>query len=151
MKTFENKQARFDFHILETKEVGVMLKGWEIKAIRSGHLSLTGGWVRCVQGRWLWFGEITPLEQASTHVKPEPWTTRALLMKKEESQKWLGKVVERGMTVVPLRGYFVNGRFKMEIALAKGKKEFDKRASAKSSDADREAQKAMKKAAKAPV
>lgn len=143
-KTFENRKATFDYHILERMEVGVALEGWEIKAIRAGRLSLVGGWVRPRGTQWNWFGEINPLEQASTHVKPIPSKERRILMSSTESKRWLGKVQERGLTVVPLRGYFKGRWFKLEIGLARGKKDADKREAIKEADVKRDLGRLMK-------
>lgn len=143
-KTFENRKARHDFTIVETLEVGVMLKGWEVKAIRAARLNMKGGWVRETPNGWVWFSEITALEQASTHVTPTAWDERKILMSKAQGAKWQAKVKERGFTVVPLRGYFKGPWFKLEIALAKGKQEQDKRASEKDATTKKEVAQAMK-------
>jgi SsrA-binding protein len=145
--TFENRKARHDYDILERREVGVMLTGWEVKAIRAGQLHLNEGWVRPKGDAWYWFGEITPLLQASTHVKAESWAERKLLMNRQESAKWRGKVVERGLTVVPLKGYFKGRFFKLEIALVRGRNQHDKRHALKNADTKRDVELAMKKQA----
>lgn len=143
-KTFENRKVNHDYHIIETLEVGVMLRGWEVKAIRAARLNMKGGWVRPMDSGWMWFSEITPLEQASTHVVPKAWDERKLLLSKHQGEKWLGKVKERGYTVVPLRGYFKGPWFKLEIALVKGKQEQDKRAADKENSNKKEVLSAMK-------
>jgi SsrA-binding protein len=135
---FKNRKASYDFQIFERMEVGVMLKGWEIKAIRAGRMSLAGSWVKKVDSKWVWNSEITPLEQASTHCENKAIDNRTLLMKRTESDKWSAKVKEKGYTVIPLSGYFKGAWFKLEIGLAKGKQEHDKRNSEKESDAKKE-------------
>jgi SsrA-binding protein len=147
-KTFENRKAFYDYHVLEKMEVGVALEGWEIKAIRAGRMSLAGSWVRPSGTQWNWFGEINPLEQASTHVKAVPWKERRVLMSTSESKKWMGKVQERGLTVVPLRGYFKGRWFKLELGLVRGKNDMDKRQTIKDADAKKDVSRAMKVALK---
>jgi SsrA-binding protein len=136
--TFQNKKATHEYHILERKEVGVMLLGWEIKAIRAGKLSLNKGWVRYMDDGWKWWSEITPLKEASTHAIATPWRERTLLLKKRESSNWAARVQERGLTIVPRSGSFSGRWFKLEIALVRGKKEYDKRETLKKADVEKE-------------
>lgn len=143
--TFENKKAYHDYHVLDTIEAGVVLRGWEIKAIRAGRLSLKSSWIRPFGNTVQWLSEITPLEQACSYTKPTSSDSRPLLLHKKEALKWIGKVNQNGLTIVPLKGYFSKGRFKLLIGLVRGKKEYDKREASKKADADREAANAMKK------
>lgn len=143
--TFENKKAFHDYHVLETLEAGVVLQGWEVKAIRAGRLNLKSTWIRPIGNTLQWLSEITPLEQTCAFTNPKSNDSRSLLLHKKEAMKWLGKVSENGLTIVPLKGYFSRGRFKLLIGLVRGKKEYDKREAYKKADAEREASNAMKK------
>lgn len=143
--TFENKKAFHDYHVIETLEAGVVLKGWEVKSIRDGRLNLKSSWIRPIGNTLQWLSEINPLEQACAYTKPKSSDARTLLLHKKEAAKWVGKVSENGLTIVPLKGYFNRGRFKLLIGLVRGKKEYDKREAYKKADAEREAANAMKK------
>jgi SsrA-binding protein len=135
----ENRRARFEYHIEETYEAGVVLAGWEIKAIRAGQVQLTDGYVVIRDGELYLIGcRINALRSASTHVSPEPDRTKKLLMKKDEIRRLVGKVEQRGFTLVPLNLHYKGGRVKVEIALAKGKAQHDKRETEKQRDWDRE-------------
>ncbi|MBL8329681.1 MAG: SsrA-binding protein SmpB [Rubrivivax sp.] len=135
----ENRRARFDYHIDETYEAGLVLSGWEIKAIRAGQVQLTDGYVVIRDGELYLIGcRINALRSASTHVQPEPDRTKKLLMHKEEIRRLIGKVEQRGFTLVPLNLHYKGGRVKASIALAKGKAQHDKRESEKQKDWDRE-------------
>jgi SsrA-binding protein len=135
----ENRRARFDYHIEERYEAGVVLAGWEIKAIRAGQVQLTDGYVVIRNGELFLIGcRINALRSASTHVVPEPDRTKKLLMHKDEIRRLIGKVEQRGHTLVPLNLHFKGGRVKAEIALAKGKAQHDKRETEKQRDWDRE-------------
>jgi SsrA-binding protein len=135
----ENRRARFDYHISERYEAGVVLVGWEIKAVRAGQVQLTDGYVVVKGGELFLIGcRINALRSASTHVNPEADRTRKLLLHKEEIKRLIGKVEQKGFTLVPLDLHYKGGRVKAEIALAKGKAEHDKRDSEKQKDWDRE-------------
>ncbi len=135
----ENRRARYDYHIEERHEAGVVLSGWEIKAIRAGHVQLTDGYVVIKGGELYLIGcRINALRSASTHVLPEPDRTKKLLMHKDEIRRLVGKVEQRGFTLVPLNLHYKGGLVKVEIALAKGKAQHDKRETEKSRDWDRE-------------
>jgi SsrA-binding protein len=139
MSIAENRRARFEYHIEERHEAGMVLSGWEIKAIRAGQVQLSDGYVVIRDGElWLIGCRINPLGSASTHVKPEADRTKKLLMHKEEIRRLIGKVEQRGFTLVPINLHFKGGVVKAEIALAKGKAEHDKRNTEKQRDWDRE-------------
>ena len=135
----ENRRARYDYHIEERYEAGMVLTGWEIKAIRAGQVQLTDGYVVIKQGELYLIGcRINALRSASTHVNPEADRTKKLLMHKAEIRRLIGKVEQRGFTLVPLNLHYKGGRVKAELALAKGKAEHDKRNAEKDRDWQRE-------------
>lgn len=141
----ENRRARFDYHIEERYEAGIVLEGWEIKAIRAGQVQLTDGYVVIRDGELHLIGcRINPLRSASTHVQPEPDRTRKLLMHKDEIRRLVGKVEQRGYTLVPLNLHYKGGRVKVELALAKGKALHDKRETEKNRDWEREKARLMR-------
>jgi SsrA-binding protein len=134
-----NRRARHDYFIDERYEAGLALLGWEVKALRAGRLQLAEGYV-LMKGdeAWLLGSHITPLTSASTHVVADPTRTRKLLLKRREIDHLVGAVERKGHTLVPLAMYWKNGRAKLEIGLARGKKEHDKRATEKDRDWQRE-------------
>ena len=139
MSIAENRRARFDYQIEERFEAGVVLTGWEIKAIRAGQVQLTDGYVVIRDGELHLIGcRINALASASTHVKAEPDRTKKLLMHKAEIRRLIGKVEQKGFTLVPMKLYFKGGLVKVEIALAKGKAQHDKRNTEKKRDWERE-------------
>jgi len=139
MSIAENRRARYDYHIEEKFEAGVVLSGWEIKAIRAGQVQLTDGYVLIKNGELFLIGcRINALRSASTHVSPEADRTKKLLMHKAEIKRLVGKVEQRGFTLVPLNLHYKGGRVKADIALAKGKAEHDKRNTEKQRDWERE-------------
>lgn len=139
MAIAENKKARFNYHLEERHEAGMVLEGWEVKAIRAGQVQLTDGYVVIKDGELFLIGcRINPLREASTHVHPQAERTRKLLMKREEIRRLIGKVEQKGFTLVPLDLHYKGGRVKAEIALAKGKAEHDKRETEKKRDWERE-------------
>ncbi|MBI3350381.1 MAG: SsrA-binding protein SmpB [Burkholderiales bacterium] len=139
MSIAENRRARYDYHIEEQFEAGVVLSGWEIKAIRAGQVQLTDGYVLIKNGELFLIGcRINALRSASTHVSPEADRTKKLLMHKAEIKRLVGKVEQRGFTLVPLNLHYKGGRVKADIALAKGKAEHDKRNTEKQRDWERE-------------
>jgi SsrA-binding protein len=139
MSIAENRRAHFDYHIEDRFEAGVVLQGWEIKSIRSGQVQLTDGYVLIRNGELFLIGcRISPLRTVNTHAVPEAERTRKLLMHKAEIRRLIGKVERRGFTIVPLNLHFKDGRVKVDIALAKGKAQYDKRESAKNKDWERE-------------
>jgi SsrA-binding protein len=135
----ENRRARFEYHIEEEYECGVVLSGWEVKAIRSGQIQLTDGYVVIKNGElWLIGCRINALRSASTHVSPEADRTKKLLMNKEEIRRLIGKVEQRGFTLVVLELHWKGSYVKATVALAKGKAQHDKRETEKKRDWDRE-------------
>jgi len=145
MSIADNRRARYDYHIEETFEAGIVLTGWEIKAIRAGQVQLTDGYVLVRDGELHLIGcRINALRSASTHVLPEPDRTKKLLMHKDQIRRLIGKVEQRGFTLVPLNLHYKGGRVKVEIALAKGKAEHDKRDTIKDREGKREIERAMK-------
>ena len=140
----ENRKARHDFHLLESFEAGVALMGTEVKAIREGRVNLRDSFARVEDGEvFLYNVNISPYSHRG-YADHEPLRRRKLLLHRQEIRKLIGKTVERGMTLVPTRLYFKNGRVKVELCLAKGKKEFDKRETIKRREADRETRAAVK-------
>jgi SsrA-binding protein len=135
----ENRRARFEYHVEERFETGIVLAGWEVKAIRAGQVQLGDGYVVIRDGELFLIGcRIDPLRSASTHVRPETDRTKKLLMHKAEIRRLIGKVEQRGYTLVPLNLHYKDGKVKVEIALAKGKAEHDKRETEKKRDWERE-------------
>ena len=147
----ENRRARFEYHIEETYEAGIVLEGWEIKAIRAGQVQLTDGYVVIRDGELYLIGcRINALRSASTHVSPEADRTKKLLMKKDEIRRLIGKVEQRGFTLVPLNLHYKGGRVKVDVALAKGKAQHDKRETEKQRDWDREKGRLMRHKVSSP-
>ena len=140
-----NKRARHEYHIDERYEAGVSLSGWEVKSLRAGKAQLVDSYVLLKDGEaWLLGSHITPLTTASTHVIADPLRTRKLLLHKRELGKLFGAVQQKGYACVALALYWKKHLIKCEIALAKGKKEFDKRATEKERDSDREISRVMR-------
>jgi SsrA-binding protein len=140
----ENRKARHDYHLLETFEAGVVLLGTEVKAIREGRVNLRDSFARIDDGEvFLCNVNISPYSHRGS-ADHEPLRRRKLLLHRDEIRKLIGKTVERGMTLVPVRMYFKNGRVKVAISLAKGKKEYDKRETIRRREADRETRAAVK-------
>jgi SsrA-binding protein len=145
MSIAQNKKAFFDYFIEEKYEAGIVLEGWEVKAIRDGRTNLKESYVIIQRGELYLLGcHITPLGAASTHIRPDATRTRKLLLHKEEIAKLIGKVERAGYTLVPLDMHFSKGRVKLQIGLAKGKKQHDKREAEKEKDWKREQSAIMK-------
>jgi len=141
----DNKKAAFNYFFEERFEAGLVLHGWEVKALRAGKVQLTDGYVVIRDGELYLIGcQINPLKTASTHVNPESQRTKKLLMHKDEIRRLIGKVEQKGFTLVPLNLYWKAGKVKAEIALAKGKGEHDKRDTIKDREGKREVERAMK-------
>jgi SsrA-binding protein len=141
----DNKKAAFNYFFEERFEAGLVLEGWEVKALREGKAQLTDGYVVIRNGELFLIGcQINPLNTASTHVKPEAARTKKLLMHKEQILRLIGKVEQKGHTLVPIQLYWKDGRAKVEIALAKGKATHDKRNVIKEREGKREIERAMK-------
>ncbi len=145
MSIAQNKKAFHDYFIEEKFEAGIVLEGWEVKAIRAGRVQLKEAYVIIRSGELFLIGShISPLPTASTHVHPDPVRTRKLLLHSEEISKLIGKVERAGFTLVPLDMHYTRGRIKLEIGLAKGKKQHDKRESEKEREWQREKQRLMR-------
>ncbi len=141
----DNKKASYNYHFEEKFEAGVVLQGWEVKALREGKVQLTDGYVVIKDGELFVIGcQINPLKTASTHVTTDAVRTKKLLMHKEEIRRLVGKVEQKGYTLVPLNLHWKDGKVKCEIALAKGKAEHDKRDSIKEREGRREVERALK-------
>jgi SsrA-binding protein len=145
MSIVENRKAFHDYFIEERFEAGLVLEGWEVKAIRAGRAQLKEAYV-IVRGEEAFIigMHVSPLPTASTHVHPDPTRTRKLLMHADELAKLIGKVERAGYTLVPINLHYARGRVKAEIGLAKGKKQHDKRAAEKDRDWQREKQRLMR-------
>jgi len=148
MSIAQNKKAFHDYFIEERFEAGMALEGWEVKAIRAGHVQLKEAYV-VVKGAEIYLigCHVTPLTAASTHIQPDPTRTRKLLLHAEEIRKLIGKVERAGYTLVPLDLHYTRGRVKLEVGLAKGKKQHDKREAEKEKDWKREQQRLMRRKA----
>lgn len=145
MNIIANKKAFHDYFIEEKYEAGIVLEGWEVKAIRAGRANIKESYVVVKDGEIFLFGmHITPLAEASTHIHPDPVRTRKLLMHFSQISKLIGRVERAGYTLVPLDMHFLRGRIKVEVGLAKGKKQHDKREAEKSRDWDREKARLMR-------
>jgi SsrA-binding protein len=141
----ENRKARHDYTIEETIEAGIVLVGSEIKSIRAGRANIREGYVRIENGEaWLLNAHISQWPQAGTHFNHEPIRRRKLLLHQNEIDYLKGKVEQKGLTLVPLNVHFVRGRAKLEIAVARGKKLFDKRDVLAERDAEREMARALR-------
>jgi SsrA-binding protein len=141
----QNKKAHHDYSIEERYEAGLVLEGWEVKSIRAGQVQLGEAFVIVRNGElFLLNGHITPLKTASTHITPDPMRTRKLLLNAAEIRKLIGKVERAGYSLVPLDLHYAKGRIKLEIGLAKGKRQFEKRASEADKDWKREQSRLLK-------
>ena len=139
MSIAQNKKAFFDYFIEEKYEAGIVLEGWEVKAIRDNRVNLKEAYVIIQRGEIYLIGcHVTPLGAASTHIRPDAIRTRKLLLHKDEISKLIGKVERAGYTLVPLDMHYKNGRINIQIGLAKGKKQYDKRQAEKEKDWKRE-------------
>lgn len=135
----DNKKAAYNYFFEERFEAGLVLEGWEVKSLREGKVQLTDGYVVIRDGELFIIGlQINPLHTASTHVNPDNVRTKKLLMHKEQIQRLIGKVEQKGYTLVPINLHWKDGKVKCEIALAKGKAEHDKRNTEKKRDWERE-------------
>jgi len=141
----QNRKAWHDYFIEERFEAGIVLEGWEVKAIRAGRVQLRDAYVIVRDGAlWLLGCTITPLPTVSTHFQPDPTRTRKLLMHAREIDRLIGAVERSGYTLVPLDMHYSKGRIKLEIGLAKGKKQHDKRESEKERDWQRQRQRLLR-------
>ena len=141
----QNRKAWHDYFIEQRFEAGLALQGWEVKSLRAGRAQLKESYVIVQNGEIFLFGaHFSPLSSASTHVKPDPTRTRKLLLHRLEINRLIGAVERRGYALVPLSLYWKFGRSKLEFALAKGKKQYDKRAAIKERESEREQERAIK-------
>jgi len=145
MSIAQNRKARHDYFIEETFEAGIALEGWEVKAIRAGRVQLRDAYV-IVRGAELFLlgCNVTPLPTVSTHFEPDPVRTRKLLLHAREIERLIGLVERSGYTLIPLDLHFLRGRIKLELGLARGKKQHDKRDSEKERDWQRERQRLLR-------
>ena len=140
-----NRKASHEYTLEERYEAGVVLEGWEVKSLRAGKIQIAESYVLLKKEEaWLIGSHISPLLSASTHVKADPTRTRKLLLHRNELSRLIGLIERRGYTLIPLSLYWSRGRVKLEIGLAKGKKQHDKRASEKERDWQREKQRLFK-------
>ncbi|MDN5842799.1 MAG: SsrA-binding protein SmpB [Alcaligenaceae bacterium] len=145
MSIVDNRKATHDYFIEERFEAGLVLQGWEVKAIRAGHVQIKESYVIVRDGEiWVVGMHISPLPTASTHIHPNATRTRKLLLKSDEISKLIGKVEQRGFTLVPLNLHYKSGRIKMDFGLGRGKKLHDKRNTARDQDWAREKERLMK-------
>ena len=141
-----NKKARHDYFIEQTFECGLVLEGWEVKSLRAGRAQITETYIHLKNAEaWVIGAHFSPLNTASTHVKPDPTRTRKLLLNRIELDRMVGAVERKGYTLVALSLYWLKGRAKLKIGLAKGKKQHDKRASDKDRDWQRQKARILKK------
>jgi SsrA-binding protein len=141
----DNKKAAYNYFFEERFEAGMVLEGWEVKSLREGKVQLTDGYVVIREGELYVIGcQINPLKSASTHISPDSVRTKKLLLHKEQIRRLIGKVEQKGYTLVPLNLHWKAGKVKCEIALAKGKAEHDKRDTIKDREGKREVERAMK-------
>ena len=140
-----NKKVRHDFFVEETFEAGIVLEGWEVKALRAGRINIKESYVILKNAEAYLVGcTINPLQTVSTHIKPEPNRTRKLLLHRGELNKLIGLVERKGYTLAPTAMYWKKGRAKLEIGVAKGKKQHDKRAAEKDRDWKRQQARVLK-------
>ena len=145
MSIAENRKAFHDYFIEERYEAGVALEGWEVKAIRGGRAQIGEGYVMVRRGEIFLVGaHISPLATVSTHFTPDPVRTRKLLLRAEEIRRLIGKVEQRGYTLVPLNLHYRKSRIKLEIGLARGKLQHDKRADKREREWAREKQRLLR-------
>ncbi len=140
-----NKKARHDYFIEDVSEAGLSLEGWEVKSLRAGRAQLTESYVHIRNGEaWLLGAHVSPLNTASTHVRADPTRTRKLLLHRKELDRLIGAVERKGYTLVPLNLHWTRGRVKLDVGLAKGKKQHDKRATQKDRDWQRQKARILK-------
>ena len=145
MSIVENRKAFHDYFIEERYEAGIALDGWEVKAIRAGRANIGEGYVM-IRGNEIFLigANIAPLPTVSTHFVPDPTRSRKLLLHAEEIKRLIGKVEQRGYTLVPLNLHYSKGRIKLEIGLGRGKLKHDKRATEREKDWNREKQRLLR-------
>ncbi|MBA2652806.1 MAG: SsrA-binding protein SmpB [Tatlockia sp.] len=142
----QNKKAQFEYYLEDQFEAGLVLEGWEVKSLRAGKINLSDSHVIIKYGEAFLLGaQIQPLQTAAVHLTPDPNRTRKLLLNRKELNQLIGSVERQGYTLVPLSLYWKNNRVKIKIALAKGKKTHDKRATIKDRDWQRDKSRILKK------
>lgn len=140
-----NKRARFEFHIDERIEAGIALEGWEVKSLRAGSVQFADSYVLLKDNEaWLFGCHIEPLPTVSDHVRPDPTRTRKLLLHRREIDRLIGLVERKGFALIPTVMYFSRGRAKVEIGVARGKRQYDKRKAVKDREWDRQKARIMK-------
>jgi SsrA-binding protein len=145
MSIVQNRKASHDYFIEERYEAGLALDGWEVKSIRAGRAQIADAYVVVKGGELYLIGaHVSPLPTVSTHFVPDPTRTRKLLMHAEEIRRLIGKVEQRGYTLVPLDLHYSKGRIKLEVALAQGKLKHDKRAATRDKEWSREKQRLLR-------
>jgi SsrA-binding protein len=145
MSIVENRKASHDYFIEERYEAGLALEGWEVKAIRAGRAQIADAYVMVRNGELFMIGShVSPLPTVSTHFIPDPTRTRKLLMRADEIRRLIGKVEQRGYSLIPLNLHYAKGRIKLDVALAKGKLKHDKRADVREKDWKREQQRLLR-------
>jgi SsrA-binding protein len=145
MSIVDNRKAYHDYFVEERFEAGLALEGWEVKAIRAGRAQLKEAYVIVKDGEILLLGaHVTPLSTASTHVRADPTRTRRLLLHRAEINRLVGQVERAGYTLVPLNLHYSRGRVKLDVGLAKGKKQYDKRAAIREREWGREQQRLLR-------
>jgi SsrA-binding protein len=145
MSIVENRKASHDYFIEERYEAGLALEGWEVKAIRAGRAQIADGYVMVRGGELFLIGShVSPLPTVSTHFVPDPTRTRKLLMRTDEIRRLVGKVEQRGYSLIPLNLHYAKGRIKLDLALARGKLKHDKRADVREKDWKREQQRLLR-------
>jgi SsrA-binding protein len=145
MSIVENRKASHDYFIEERYEAGLALHGWEVKAIRAGRAQIADAYVMVRNGELFLIGShVSPLPTVSTHFVPDPTRTRKLLMRADEIRRLIGKVEQRGYSLIPLNLHYAKGRIKLDVALARGKLKHDKRADLREKDWKREQQRLLR-------
>ena len=145
MSIVENRKAFHDYFIEERYEAGLALEGWEVKAIRAGRAQIAEAYVMVRNGELFLIGShVSPLPTVSTHFVPDPTRTRKLLMRADEIRRLIGKVEQRGYSLIPLNLHYAKGRIKLDVALARGKLKHDKRADLREKDWKREQQRLLR-------
>jgi len=140
-----NKKARHDYFIEDTYEAGIVLEGWEVKSLRAKSIQVKESYIILKAGEaWLQGAHISPLPTASTHIKPDPVRPRKLLLHRTEIDRMIGAVERKGYTIVPVKLYWIRGRAKVQVGVAKGKQQHDKRNTEKDRDWDRQKSRILK-------
>ncbi len=140
-----NKKARHDYFIEETYEAGIVLEGWEVKSLRAKSIQVKESYIQLKNGEaWLYGAHISPLQTVSTHIRPDPLRSRKLLLHRNELSRLVGAVERKGYTLVPVKLYWKKGKAKVEVGVAKGKQQHDKRNTEKERDWQRQRSRIMK-------